>query len=69
MSSMVRPVILVLALCSTVALPLQAHAQEAGEWERARADLVAQGPGQMAREITRWQELYGDTSASLPFAR
>jgi soluble lytic murein transglycosylase len=69
MSSMVRPVFLALALCSTAVLPLLAHAQEAGEWDRARADLVAQGPGQMAREITRWQELYGDTSASLPFAR
>jgi soluble lytic murein transglycosylase len=66
---MVRPVFLALALCSTVALPLAACGQDAGEWDRARADLVAQGPGPMAREITRWQELYGDTSASLPFSR
>jgi soluble lytic murein transglycosylase len=69
MSSMVRPVFLALALCSTVALPLSACAQEAGDWDQARANLVAQGPGPMAREITRWQELYGDTSAQLPFAR
>ncbi len=69
MSSMVRSVILSLMLGGALALPLAAHAQEAGEWDRARADLAAQGPGQMAREITRWQELYADTSAQLPFDR
>lgn len=60
MSSMVRPAILAIALGGALALPVSAGAQEAAEWDNARANLVAEGPGPMAREIARWEELYAD---------
>lgn len=65
MSSMVRAALIAFA----VVLPLPVAAQEAGDWDSARASLVAEGPGPMAREITRWQQLYDDRSAQLPFDR
>jgi soluble lytic murein transglycosylase len=72
MSSMVRSIAFALMLGS--ALPSAALAQDAAEWgsadwDRARANLVAQGPGPMAREIATWQQLYEDRSGLLPFAR
>lgn len=69
MSSMVRPVILAIALGSIAMLPVSASAQDASDWDNARASLVAEGPGPMAREIARWQDLYEDRQAQLPFER
>lgn len=69
MSSMVRPIAFALMLGSALVVPLAAHAQEAGDWDIARANLVAQAPGPMAREIATWQQLYEDRSAALPFSR
>lgn len=66
MSSMVRSIALAVLFGSTLVAP--AYAQEAGEWESARAQLVAQGPGPMAREIATWQRLYEDRSGQQPFA-
>jgi soluble lytic murein transglycosylase len=59
MSSMLRAQ-LAAAAFATLALAATATplaAQEAGEWDAARANLVAQGPGRMASEIARWQQL------------
>ncbi|TIX50356.1 lytic transglycosylase domain-containing protein [Alteraurantiacibacter aquimixticola] len=69
MSSMVRPAFLAIALGSMAAVSLPACAQEASDWDTARANLVAEGPGPMAAEIARWQDLYADRSAQLPFER
>ncbi len=69
MSSMVRPALLLAVASSLAATPLPACAQEASEWDEARASLVAEGPGRMARQIAHWQELVADTDAELPFAR
>lgn len=73
MSSMVRPIVHALTLgsaCFTaLALAPAVQAQEAGDWDTARANLVAQAPGAMAREIATWQQLYEDRSAQQPFAR
>ncbi|WP_375290427.1 lytic transglycosylase domain-containing protein [Qipengyuania sp.] len=33
------------------------YAQDAASWDRARTDLVAQGPGRMAGAISRWEYL------------
>ena len=63
MSSMLRnavPSPLAAALVAAAALlPASLSAQDtaSGEWEAARASLVAQGPGHMAGEIARWQQL------------
>ncbi len=69
MSSMVRPAMIACMLGSAFALHASAGAQEASEWDRARASLVAEGPGPMADEIANWQDLYADREAELPFAR
>ncbi len=69
MSSMVRPAILAIVLGGMSLLPVSAGAQEASDWDNARASLVAEGPGPMAREIARWQDLYEDRQAQLPFER
>ncbi|HSG55673.1 MAG TPA: lytic transglycosylase domain-containing protein, partial [Paracoccaceae bacterium] len=66
MSSMVR---VALPLLAALVVPFSASAQEASEWDTARASLVAEAPGPMAREITRWQQLYDDRSGALPFER
>lgn len=66
MSSMVRSIALAVLFGSSLVAP--AYAQEAGEWDSARAQLVAQGPGPMAREIATWQRLYDDRSGQQPFA-
>lgn len=69
MSSMVRASFFSIALGATLALPVPVLAQDAGEWDTARASLVAEGPGPMAPEIMRWQQLFEDRSAALPFER
>ena len=57
MSSMVKRVIFAALLGSTATLAFPAHAQQPGDWDRARASLVASAPSQMAQEIERWEEL------------
>ncbi|MCX7676936.1 MAG: lytic transglycosylase domain-containing protein [Alteraurantiacibacter sp.] len=69
MSSMTRVAFLAVAIAGLALVPARAMAQEAAEWDSARASLVAQGPGPMAGEIARWQALYDDRSAQLPFER
>ena len=69
MPCMFRP--LIVSLIALAALPTAAHAQEAewgaADWDTARANLVASQPGRMAGEIARWERLFADTSARLPF--
>ncbi len=69
MSSMVRKAITIGLALGGVAMPLSACAQEASDWDQARANLVANGPSQMAAEISRWERLRGDSDANLPFAQ
>ncbi|MCB2067099.1 MAG: lytic transglycosylase domain-containing protein [Erythrobacter sp.] len=66
MSSMVRLPLVFLALTLPASAAVQA--QDASEWDRNRAQLVAQQPGPMAGEIQRWQRLYEDRQAQRPFA-
>ncbi|WP_241461633.1 lytic transglycosylase domain-containing protein [Aurantiacibacter luteus] len=61
--------ILLAALATTAFTTPAAFAQDSAEWDRNRANLVAQQPGQVAREIARWQSLWGDTQAQLPFTQ
>ena len=42
-------------------------AQDAGEWDRNRAELVAQRPGPMAAQISRWEKLWEGRQAQRPF--
>jgi len=69
MHRMVRPFIA--SLIALAALPTSAYAQEAAwgaaDWDRARSNLIAAQPGRMAGEIARWERLYADTAARLPF--
>ncbi len=56
MSSMVRTITLPVLLSMALASP-SAFAEEGGEWDRARAQLAARQPGQMAQVIARWKQL------------
>ncbi|OYW44418.1 MAG: lytic transglycosylase [Sphingomonadales bacterium 12-68-11] len=62
MSSMVRKTLIAALLASS--LSLSVAAQEAEEWDRARANLVASQPGPMAATIARWQQLSGSAAFS-----
>lgn len=70
MSSMVRNSLLpaiALSLAAGAAGPaVPAAAQNASDWDNARANLVAQAPGRMAGEIRRWEQLTG--SANFTFS-
>jgi len=69
MSSMVHsalPIALSAMVAVTLATPLPAAAQNAREWDEARANLVAQGPGRMATQIREWERL--SASSTLPFS-
>ena len=66
MSSMVR--LPLIAIVAAMAAPATSFAQDAGEWDRNRAQLVAQQPGPMAAQISRWERLWEDRQAQLPFA-
>lgn len=66
MSSMVRLPLLSIVAVLMVSPP--ALAQDAAEWDRNRARLVAQQPGPMAAQIARWERLWQDRQAQLPFA-
>lgn len=69
MSSMDKPIVYAFVAAS-LALPMSVQAQDsAAEWDRNRASLVAQGQGQVAREIARWETLWGDSQAQLPFTQ
>ena len=57
MSSMVKYSISALLLAAASQMPAPALAQEATDWDAARASLVAQAPGRMAQEIARWEQL------------
>ena len=65
MSSMTRLPFLALALVSTTSITPPALAQDAASWDRARADLIATAPTQMAQVVNRWEYLIGQDN--LPF--
>ena len=65
MSSMVRYTISAALLAVAMPVPAPAMAQEAADWDEARASLVASAPGRMAQEIARWEQL--TASADLSF--
>ncbi|MXO59205.1 transglycosylase SLT domain-containing protein [Altererythrobacter salegens] len=69
MSSMVRRLTIATLLCTSTTLAAPVHAQdavyEASDWDRARADLVAKGPGRMAPAIGQWEQL--KANKNLPF--
>ncbi|WP_242447435.1 lytic transglycosylase domain-containing protein [Aurantiacibacter aquimixticola] len=65
---MVRfPLLTALAVTTALVAPLTVSAQDAREWDRNRANLVAEGPGRMAPLIAEWERLWNDRSAQLPF--
>lgn len=67
MSSMARITVgQLLVGAAALALPAGARAQDAASWDRARTQLVAQGPGRMAPVIARWEYLTEQTN--LPFS-
>ena len=71
MSSMVRKQVITLLAPLLSAAPLlapSAQAQEAQDWDTARANLVASQPGRIAQQIQRWEALYADRQANLPFS-
>lgn len=58
MSSMVRTTVGQFLLgAAALILPASAQAQDGTSWDRARGNLVAQGPGRMAPVISRWEYL------------
>lgn len=61
MSSMVRHSLYALLAATAISAPATVLAQDAGEWDRNRASLVAQQPGPMAGEIARWERLWEDS--------
>ncbi len=69
MSSMVRRLIITSLLCTSATLAAPVHSQDAvysaSDWDKARADLVAQGPGRMAPAIAQWEQL--KASKTRPF--
>ena len=65
MSSMVSKTFLSLGLIPAALLAVPATAQQAEEWDRARAQLNATYPGQIAPAISRWE--YLTATRGLPF--
>ena len=57
MSSMVRISTAILLLGTAIGASAPTVANEAAEWDQARASLVATQPGPMAESIARWQQL------------
>lgn len=69
MSSMVRLTVGQVFFGATaifLAPQVQAQPQDAASWDRARSNLVAQGPGRMAPVIARWETL--TARDNLPFS-
>lgn len=67
MSSMVRKSLLSAAALAAFATPFSVQAQDARVWDENRASLRAEGPGPMAPQIARWERLWADRQAQLPF--
>ncbi len=57
MSSMVRTSFVVALFASALTTSVPVTAQQAHEWDNARANLVAQAPGPMASAVVRWEQL------------
>lgn len=57
MSSMLRMSSIVLLSGTLLGASAPVAAEDAAEWDRARAQLVAMQPGPMAQAIDRWQQL------------
>lgn len=57
MSSMLRMSSIVLLASPLLSASAPVAAEDAGEWDRARAQLVATQPGPVAQAIDRWQQL------------
>ncbi|GAA4040339.1 lytic transglycosylase domain-containing protein [Parerythrobacter jejuensis] len=55
---------LAVALVATTSLNPPVFAQDAASWDRARSDLVARQPSQMAQVVDRWQYLIGQDNLS-----
>ena len=66
MSSMTRLPFLAIALVSTTSITPPALAQDAASWDRARAELIATAPTQMAQVVSRWEYLI--EQRDLPFS-
>ncbi|WP_339390184.1 lytic transglycosylase domain-containing protein [Erythrobacter sp. EC-HK427] len=64
---MVRYSLLSAAALAALATPFAANAQDARVWDENRASLRAEGPGPMAPQIQRWERLWADRQAQLPF--
>ncbi len=62
MSSMLRMTAIALLTSQVLSASAPLAAQDAAEWDRARAELVATQPGPMATAIDRWQALSGSNS-------
>ncbi len=65
MSSMLRLPFIAFALLPALSASAPLSAQDAANWDRARASLVASQPGQMAYAVNRWEQL--STSSRLSF--
>jgi soluble lytic murein transglycosylase len=59
MSSMTRKPFLAISLIALTSIVPPVMAADPASWDRARADLVAQQPSQMASVIARWEYLIG----------
>ncbi|MEO6040827.1 MAG: lytic transglycosylase domain-containing protein [Croceibacterium sp.] len=64
MSSMVRRPLSAVLLAGATLIALPAAAQEAQEWDNARANLVAREPGPMAQAVSRWEQLTANPNYS-----
>lgn len=64
MSSMVRMPLLWLVMMPALTASAPVSAQDAADWDRARASLVASQPTQMTYAIQRWQQLSGSSQLS-----
>ena len=70
MSSMVRSSSLFALIAASFAVAVPAHAQQQpGDWDAARANLVARGSGEMAPWIYRWEQLFADGDSRMPFSQ
>lgn len=65
MSSMTRKPFLAVSLIALASLVPPVMAADPATWDRARAELVAQQPGQMASAVARWEYLVA--REGLPF--
>ncbi len=64
MSSMVRLSFLSLLVAPVLSASAPLSAQQAHEWDQARASLVASQPGRMAYAIQRWEQLTNSSQLS-----